>query len=126
MLAFCDKNEITTTSLLVAGVMAAVVTVIDYVAPVWFTKKAGGSRAGVWGATIGLIIGLFMGILGVIVGPFLGALIGELLSDTPREKAFKVACINFVAFILTTGMKMTYSIILMVMIFVEVWNLLLN
>jgi uncharacterized protein YqgC (DUF456 family) len=126
MLAFCDKNEITTTSLLVAGVMAAVVTVIDYVAPVWFTKKAGGSRAGVWGATIGLIIGLFMGILGVIVGPFLGALIGELLSDTPKEKAFKVACINFVAFILTTGMKMTYSIILMVMIFVEVWNLLLN
>ena len=75
------------------------------------------------GTVIGLLIGLFFGILGIIFGPFLGAFVGELIVDTPPKKAIKVACINFIAFIFSTGVKLVYSIALMVMIFIEVWRL---
>ena len=123
LLSFCDKDEISASSLVITGVLAAVITVVDYIAPVWFTKRAGGSSAGMWGATIGLIVGLFFGIVGVVFGPFLGAFVGELIVDTPPKKAIKVACINFIAFIFTTGVKLVYSIALMVMIFIEAWRL---
>lgn len=125
-LAFCDNDELSATTLAIAGVLATVITIIDYIAPLWFTKRAGGSTAAMWGATIGLIIGLFFNIIGVIVGPFLGAFIGELIMETPPGKALKVACINFLAFIFTTGIKLIYSIALMVMIFIEGWRLLWN
>lgn len=123
MLYFCDGNDVSTTALVIAGVLAAVITVIDYIAPVWFTKKAGGSKAGVWGATIGLVIGLFLGVIGIIIGPFLGAFLGELVNETPPEKALKVAFVSFLAFIVTTGMKLLYSIVLLVMVFTEGWPL---
>lgn len=123
MLLLCDGNGMSTTQLVVAGVVAAVITVVDYVAPIWFTKKSGGSKSGVWGSTIGLIIGLFAGPLGVIVGPFLGAFFGELLAESDKSKAFNVACMTFLAFMLTTGMKLVYGIVVFVMICVEAWEI---
>lgn len=124
LLSFCDNEDISAGTLVVTAILATVITVVDYVAPLWFTKRAGGSAAGMWGATIGLIIGLFFGIIGIVLGPFLGALAGELLSGTPFGKSVKVACINFVAFVFTTGVKMVYSIALAVIIFIEGWRLL--
>jgi uncharacterized protein YqgC (DUF456 family) len=90
---------------------------------VWFAKKTGGSKSGTWGATIGLVVGLLVGPLGVIVGPFLGAFIGELLAKTPTDKAFGVAAMTFMAFMLTTGMKLVYGIVLLVMVFREAWDI---
>ena len=55
------------------------VSILDYIVPVWGTKKFGGSKYGTRGATVGLIIGLFLGPLGIIIGPFIGAVVGELI-----------------------------------------------
>lgn len=121
LLLLCDGNEVGTMQLVIAAVLAVFITVLDYVAPVWFTKKFGGSKYGMWGATIGLFLGLFMGVAGVVVGPFLGAFIGELFTDTPPAKALKVACMTFVAFMLTTGLKLIYAVYIFVMIFIETW-----
>ena len=126
LLAFCGGNEVGVVSLIVTGLLAVLITVVDYVAPVWFTKKAGGSRAGMWGATIGLVVGLFSGVWGVIIGPFLGAFIGELIVKTPPAKAIHVACMSFIAFLLTTGMKLVYCIVLLVMIVTESWTIALG
>ncbi len=123
MLLLCDSNDITVTQLLVAGVIAVVITVADYIAPIWFTKKSGGSKSGTYGATIGLVLGLFFGPIGIIAGPFLGAFVGELLAKTPTDKAFGVACMTFLAFMLTTGLKLVYGIVVFVMVCVEAWDI---
>jgi uncharacterized protein YqgC (DUF456 family) len=65
-----------------------------------------------------------MGFAGIILGPFLGALIGELLVKTPGQKALHVAFMSFVAFIATSGVKLVYSAVLIVMVVKEIWQML--
>ena len=124
LLIFCNGNDLTTTALIVNGVLAVVITLLDYVAPVWFAKKSGGSKYGTWGTTIGLIVGLFLGLPGVLLGPFLGAYIGELIAKTPSDKALKVAAMSFVAFMLTTGIKTVYGIYILVVTVSNSWDIL--
>ena len=125
ILAFCEGNDISTASLVITGVLAAAITILDYIAPVWLTKKSGGSKYGTWGATIGLVIGMFFALPGILIGPFLGAYLGELMADTPSSKAFKVACMSFVAFMLTSGIKFAYGIALFVMVISKGWNIIM-
>lgn len=126
LLLLCDGHDVSVTQLVVAGVLAIVISIVDYIAPIWLTKKKGGSKSGTLGATIGLLLGLFIGPIGIIAGPFLGAFIGELIIKTPAEKAFSVACMTFVAFMLTTGIKLIYGIVVFVMVCVEAYNIIFS
>ena len=72
LLLLCEGNDISTVTLITTGVLAVAITIIDYIAPVWLTKKSGGSKYGTWGATIGLVIGMFFALPGILIGPFLG------------------------------------------------------
>lgn len=125
LLLLCEGNDISTVTLITTGVLAVAITIIDYIAPVWLTKKSGGSKYGTWGATIGLVIGMFFALPGILIGPFLGAYLGELMADTPSSKAFKVACMSFVAFMLTSGMKFAYSASLLVMVISKGWKIIM-
>lgn len=93
------KDDITWTVLILLGVITAVITILDNVLPVWGTKKMGGNKQVVWGATIGLLFGFFLGPWGIIFGPFVGALIGGLLSGTRFTPATKQATGAFVGYI---------------------------
>lgn len=95
----------------IAAGLAALVTVLDYIVPIWGTKKFGGSKAGMWGATIGMVIGMiFMGPLGLILGPLVGAIIGESIKGAERKDAIKAGFGAFVGFLLGIGMKLAVSI----------------
>jgi uncharacterized protein YqgC (DUF456 family) len=91
------------------GGIAVAVTILDYIVPIWGTKKFGGSKRGMWGATIGLFIGLFLGIFGIISGPFLGAFLGELSLNNNSKKAFKAALGALIGFFMGVGMKLLAS-----------------
>jgi uncharacterized protein YqgC (DUF456 family) len=91
------------------GSLAVIVTVLDYIVPIWGTKKFGGSKAGIWGASIGLLIGLFLGPLGIIFGPFVGALVGELTQHNDSGKAFVAALGSLVGLLMGIGLKLIAS-----------------
>lgn len=104
---FSAYTDITVRSLIITGVIAAAVTVFDFISPALFTKTWGGSRAGTIGSTIGIFAGLFMGPLGVIAGPFVGALIGEMIHDSSDMRTcLRAAAGSFIGFLLGTGIKL--------------------
>ncbi len=118
MMWLYNRDEVSTATLVVMGILMILITILDYVAPVWLTKFGKGTKAGIRGATAGLIIGFFFGPLGLIFGPFIGALVGELLVNTPFATAIKVALMSFLAFLLTTALKVIYCVAVIIM-FVE-------
>lgn len=122
LLYFCGE-EVSTTTLVVTGIIAAVITVLDYIAPIWLTKKVGGSKLSMWGAGIGMFVGLFLGPLGIILGPFIGALIGELIAGNSDGKALTVAFMSFISFMLTTGIKLVYCLFILVMVIKDCWDI---
>lgn len=76
------------------------ISIFDYYAPVWGTKKFGGTKYGAWGSTIGLLVGLFIipG-FGMFIGAFLGAFLGEILGKAEPKKALKAAIGSFLGLI---------------------------
>lgn len=102
---------------LIELLFVALLFVADTVANLVGVKKFGGSKAGMWGSTIGLLVGPFViPFAGIIVGPFLGAIIGELLVDrTDFKKAVKVgvgSVIGFLTSVVTKGALQTIMIII--------------
>lgn len=100
--------------------LALIATILDYIVPVWGTRKFGGSKAGERGAIAGVIVGLFLGPLGIILGPFLGALAGELLSGTPGDRAFRSAIGSFIGFLLGVGLKLMVTMVI-AFYFFKIW-----
>ena len=104
---FSDYCDISLTVLIIAGVFAVLVSILDNVLPVLMTKKFGGSKMATTGATVGLIIGFFVGPLGMILGPFFGALLGEWISKKGEsEGVLKAAFGAFMGFLTGIGIKM--------------------
>ena len=75
--------------LLVGGIVASVVIVLDYVVPALGAKKFECSRWGVFGCMAGTIVGLFFAPFGIILGPFLGAVAGELIAGKALSAAMR-------------------------------------
>jgi hypothetical protein len=99
--------------LVIWALVTIFVLVTDYYIPIWGTKKFGGTKGGVWGATIGLILGIFFfPPIGLIVGPFIGAFIGEILNNQDSTKAFRSAIGSFIGFVAGTVMKLSISIVM--------------
>lgn len=116
LLLLCDGADVSTAFLVASGVIMVIITIVDYVLPVWFTQLSGGSKESVRGALAGMLLGLFFMPLGLIAGPFIGAFLGEYIACRRSGKAFKVASLSFVAFIVTTLIKLVYAVVLLVYI----------
>ncbi|MCR5045657.1 MAG: DUF456 domain-containing protein [Treponema sp.] len=104
---FNPRTPISLALLIICGVVALAVSVLDNIFPLAMTKQSGGSKAGTTGATLGLIAGFFIGPVGIILGPFAGAFIGEIIHDSSDiKKCLKAALGAFKGFLLGTGLKM--------------------
>ena len=112
-------DPMSTRTLIIWGVVVAVVSVIDYIVPMYFTKVTGGSKSAERGAMAGLIIGIFLTPIGMILGSFLGAFLSELYwGRNTAAGALKAAAGSFLGFILGTGLKTIVAVCLLWQIFV--------
>ncbi len=110
LLHWTEKVQFDHKFLVTWALLAAGVTLIDVMVPIWGTKKFGGTKRGTWGATIGLILGLFFfPPIGIIIGPFAGAVIGELTHSEDFNKALKSGLGSLLGFLLGTGLKFAVS-----------------
>jgi hypothetical protein len=105
-------GNFTTPTLITLGIITVVVTVMDYIVPVWGTKKFGGSKYGTRGATVGLIIGFFLGPLGIILGPLIGAFVGEMIFKDDLSYAFKAGFGSLLGFLTGIGLKLAASFVM--------------
>lgn len=99
------------TFLIITFVVAAVIFIFDYIIPIMGTKRYGGSKYGVVGATLGLVVGLFFPPFGIIFGPFIGAFVGELLKRNTAKNALRAAFGSFLGFVVSTFMKFFVALI---------------
>jgi uncharacterized protein len=112
LLHFSKFAEYSDNTLIVLALIAVIVTILDYIVPIWGTRKFGGSKYGARGATVGLIVGLFLGPVGIIIGPFLGAFIGELIFKDDAKYALKAGLGSLLGFLAGIGLKLAASFVI--------------
>ncbi len=104
-------------------VIAVLIYALQLIIPAMGTKKYGGSKAGMWGATIGLVVGLIAPIpLGIIIGPFIGALVGEIINKTDSKIAVKAAFGSFIGFLASTFMEFLVALGFFVLFLFKAWG----
>lgn len=110
------------SQLIVFGILAAAIAIIDLVLPVYATRKTGGSKNGMYGATIGLVVGMFMlPPIGIFIMPFVGALVAEMMSEKNFSQAVKAATGSFLGLLAGALIKMAYSITIIVFSLIELF-----
>ena len=119
---FTTTSALSEGQLWMWGVISAIIIILDYILPAYFSKLFGGSKAGIWGATIGVVVGMFtMGPLGIILGPFVGAVAGEMLHQKKTiDKAIVVGAGSLLSFFVGTGIKLIAGGFMMYYIWADV------
>jgi uncharacterized protein len=104
-------------------IVAILIYTLNLVIPAMGTKKFGGSKKGMIGATIGLVIGLLAPIpFGVIIGPFIGAFAGELLNKSDSRSALRAAYGSFIGFLASSFMEFIVAFGFLIMFVFKVWE----
>lgn len=133
LLQFTSTPPFSSDFLVIMGTLMVVVSILDYIIPIYGTKMFGGSKQGVRGSTIGLVVAVFIlpmlgivmgpfGLLGIILGPFIGAYIGEKMAGKDGDTALKAAFGSFIGFLAGTFMKIAYSVVAGVYFFIGLFG----
>ena len=80
-------EHVSTGTLIVLGVMAVLMYLVDFLAGAFGAKRFGASNRAIIGAALGAIVGIFFGIPGILLGPFIGAVLGELTAQSDLRAA---------------------------------------
>lgn len=105
--------------------IALLVFALDYIIPAMGTKKFGGSKAGIFGTTVGLLVAIVfpvLGPIGIVIWPFVGALVGELLNKTESKTAVKAAFGSFLGFLTGTFIKFIVAVVYFGFFLSTVWE----
>ena len=105
LLHFFGNATVSNNILIVFAVLVIALVFLDYFLPIWTTKKFGGSKAGQWSATAGVLLGIFAGPWGIVLGPLLGAYLCELIAGSNNQNAWQSAKGALLGFLLGTGLK---------------------
>ena len=117
-----SKVEVSNNLLFITLIVALVIFILDYILPIYTSKKFGASKYGIIGASVGTIIGLFFPPLGIIFGSIIGAISGEMLLNKNIKKSINAATGVFLGLLVSGFTKALISLVF----FVVYINLFLN
>ena len=104
-------------------IVAALIYGLNLIIPAMGTKRFGGSRSGMIGATVGLIAGIIAPIpFGIIIGPFIGAFIGEIINKSDRKSALRAAFGSFIGFLASSFMEFIVACGFLILFLYKVWE----
>jgi uncharacterized protein len=110
LLHFSTKVQFSTRFLIIMAALTIIISILDYMVPVWGAKKFGSSKRGIWGSLIGLMVGFFFfPPFGIILGSFAGAVVGELTAGKETTSALKSGFGTFIGFITGIILKLMVS-----------------
>ena len=130
ILQFTGWQPFSTEFLIVRAIVIVLITILDYVIPIIWTKKFWGTKAGNTWSIVGLIISVIIlpilgitigpfGLIGLIAGPFIGAYLGEKIWWSTQKHAFKAAFGSFLGFAAWAILKLVVSGILAIYFIIE-------
>ena len=126
LLSFVQRISIDTRFIVWSLVVGGVITLMDYIIPIWGTKKFGGTKYGVWGSTVGLIVGLMFTPLGMLLGLILGAFLGEYLHNKDGYQALRSTIGTLVGFTMGVVLKLGYCVVMAYYFFKYAYPLVAN
>ena len=85
-----SKVEVSNNLLFITLIVALIIFILDYILPIYTSKKFGASKYGIIGASVGTVIGLFFPPLGIIFGSIIGAISGEMLLNKNKANAVPI------------------------------------
>lgn len=106
LLHFTSAVPMNYTFLGVTLFITIIIFALQYAIPAFGTRYFGGSKAGMYGATIGLVAGIFIPVpFAILIAPFLGAYIGEIINKSDSKTALKAASGSFIGLLASTFME---------------------
>jgi uncharacterized protein YqgC (DUF456 family) len=112
-------HSVQSSTLIIYGILTVVVLVIDYVLPIWFAKKFGATKQGIWGSIIGMLIGFFFTPIGMILGMLIGAIVGDIMAGRTSGEATRSGFATFFGTLLSLGLKLAVSLAITIMVFYD-------
>ena len=109
-----------TTTLIVFAVVTLVVTVLDYVIPVWGAKVFGATKQGIYGSIIGMLVGTFLTPVGMITGLLAGAILGDMYAGKKLSDAIGSGLGTFLGTMAGMAVKLVVSGIITFMVFFKI------
>lgn len=109
--------------LAITFIVAVLIYVLNLIIPAMGTKRFGGSRSGMIGATVGLVVGIIAPIpFGIIIGPFVGAFIGEIINKSDRKSALRAAFGSFIGFLASSFMEFIVAFGFFILFLYKIWD----
>lgn len=123
LLHFASVVPMNYTFLGVTLLITIIIFILQYTIPALGTKYLGGSKQGMWGATLGLFAGIFIPIpFAILIAPFVGAYIGEILNKADSRTALKAASGSFIGLLASTFMEFVVTAIFLLLFIWKVWE----
>lgn len=109
-----------TTTLIVFAIITIIVTVLDYVIPVWGAKVFGATKQGIYGSIIGMLVGTFLTPVGMIAGLLIGAILGDVVGGRKLSDAVGSGLGTFIGTMAGMAVKLIVSGIMTFMVFFKI------
>lgn len=107
-------------TLIFFGVLTVLVTILDYVIPVWGAKYFGATRYGIYGSIVGMLAGTFLTPIGMIGGLLLGAILGDMIAGKKFSDVFKSGFGTFMGTMAGMFVKLIVSGTMTFMVFYKI------